>query len=87
MALGVQSSQVNPKEIFHPSSSLVERVEYNRNSRKLLVSLNGSHYLYKMVSPDTFREFRESDSKGRFFNRVIKQHSCDKTQRGTLPKV
>ena len=56
-----------------PSTSIRE-TRYDRDTRKLSVWFvaNGRQYDYSGVPPETYAAFRAAFSKGRFFNRHIR---------------
>lgn len=65
---------------FHAMSDLTPEVHYNANTRDLMVNLDPADdaetdvlYVYHNVPQAVFDEFRNADSKGAFYNRVIKR--------------
>lgn len=58
------------------TSSTVSQVAFNGRTRELLIIFNsGRTYAYSEVTEETFKEFLNADSKGTFFNRVIRKHA------------
>jgi len=54
-------------------SSCVAAVGYDRDRAQLHVEfVNGSHYQYEAVEPETWQDFRNASSPGQFYNRNIK---------------
>jgi hypothetical protein len=55
------------------TSEVVNWVHYNKNTRVLAVTtLNGSTYMYSNVSKNEYENFRNSGSRGKFWNCYIK---------------
>jgi len=55
-------------------SSLVEEVAYDSESQELLVYFrSGSGYVYNDVPANVFHDFRDSFSKGQFYNNWVKR--------------
>lgn len=57
---------------WHPESSFVERVCYDRKEQYVVVSLKGIYYHYCEVPAGVVADWRAADSKGRFYNAQIK---------------
>lgn len=56
-------------------SQIVLAAYYDANTSELLVSLAGSGvYLYHNVPATTWSEFKNAESKGHFYNTVVKRH-------------
>ncbi len=54
-------------------SSVIADFEYDEQSEELEVRLvNGARYRYFDVPPEVHEEFRQADSKGRYYNREIR---------------
>lgn len=54
-------------------SSVIKAISYDRRHEALVVTFNnGSIYKYGCVAPRTAREFVAADSKGKFFNKQIR---------------
>jgi hypothetical protein len=61
-----------PVEITVQSSAM-ESIYYDRRRWTMKVTFNsGKTYEYGSVPPQKFREFMQSDSKGRFFSKEIR---------------
>lgn len=57
------------------SSSAIARIGYDPADSKLVVTFNsGRSYAYFGVSRQRFTAFEAADSKGRYFNRAIKDN-------------
>lgn len=57
------------------SSSSIAAIGYSRDERLLEVEFkHGAVYQYRGVPPDVFDAFLAAQSKGTFFNRVVKDH-------------
>ncbi|WP_424631851.1 KTSC domain-containing protein [Bradyrhizobium sp. SYSU BS000235] len=55
------------------ASSAIARLEYNAFARELLVVFTtGRTYTYFGVSPEVYDQFGRADSKGAFFNLMIR---------------
>jgi KTSC domain-containing protein len=55
------------------SSSVIVAIGYDEEAETLEVELvSGTIYRYYGVDPDVYEDFRAASSKGRFFNRYIK---------------
>ena len=64
-------------DAFTHSSSFVGNVRYDREEQEMEIILNGKRYQYCGVPQRTFDGFKGADSKGRFYNRFIKnQFNC-----------
>ena len=62
-------------------SSFIKSVKYNKSLKILELKLrNGQEYSYSGVSENTYRNFMKSESKGDFFNRIIKKKYPLKTK-------
>ena len=56
-------------------SSFINEISYEYNSNILIVKMKGERaYKYFNVSRNIFNEFKKAESKGRFFNKYIKNH-------------
>lgn len=55
-------------------SNLIRKTGYDPQTRTLFVWLQttANRYEYDNVPPETYEEFRQAFSKGRFFNRYIR---------------
>ena len=53
-------------------SSFVEAVGYDSDTNDLYVTLSHGSYVYHGVPESVFHNFLEASSKGRFFNRNVK---------------
>ncbi len=54
-------------------SSAVAGIGYQEDDHRLLITFTtGRTYAYFGVSPEAYEKFRNADSKGRYFNRVIR---------------
>ena len=54
-------------------SSFIQSAEYDKSTKKLILRMkNGSQYVYENISPKRFKNFMNSDSKGKYFNEYIK---------------
>ncbi len=61
------------------NSSAIAGLGYNENIARLMVTFTtGRTYAYYGVSPDTYRAFRNADSKGRFFNANIRNYPYER---------
>ena len=57
------------------NSSFINEISYEYNSNILIVKMKGERaYKYINVSKNIFNEFKKAKSKGRFFNKYIKNH-------------
>jgi KTSC domain-containing protein len=55
------------------SSSVIAAIGYDEEAEMLEVEfVSGAVCLYHGVSPDVYEDFRSTSSKGKFFNRHIK---------------
>lgn len=56
------------------NSSIIESIDYNENSRELMVKLKTSDnlYIYHDVPKSEFLQFSQSESKGKYFNNEIR---------------
>ncbi|GAB1542390.1 hypothetical protein NUACC21_50640 [Scytonema sp. NUACC21] len=62
-----------PIAMLPVSSSMANAVGYDRDEQILQVEFhNGAVYQYSGVEPETWEEFHEADSIGRFFNENIR---------------
>lgn len=60
-------------------SSAIAGLGYNADVGRLMVTFTtGRTYAYYGVSPDTYRAFRNADSKGRFFNANIRNYPYER---------
>lgn len=61
------------------NSSCISAIAFHRSSQRLTVRFNsGEIYEYHSVTSDTFQDFLDADSKGRFFNLYIKEeYTCN----------
>ena len=65
---------LNPRWI-PVDSSFITHVSYNENLEIFEVKLrNGTQYTYINVPKDVYNDFMDAESKGRFFNDVIKKY-------------
>ena len=56
-------------------SSFINEISYEYNLNILIVKMKGERaYKYINVSEKIFNEFKKAESKGRFFNKYIKNH-------------
>ena len=62
----------NTKGYFEFDSSAVQCAEYNYESKNLSLDLPSAVYTYEGVPYHVFHGLIEARSKGRFFNRYIK---------------
>ena len=54
-------------------SSVIREIEYFEDERVLEITfLSKSRFVYYFVEPETFKDFANADSKGRFYNERIK---------------
>ena len=62
------------------SSTAIDNINYNPKSRDLLVQFKGNSkkYLFPKVPEDVVRDWLKASSKGRFYNRNVKQYSVAK---------
>jgi len=60
-------------------SSCIDAVSFHRPSSRLTIRFNSRGvYEYTPVTSDTFQDFLDADSQGRFFNQYIKdEYSCN----------
>jgi hypothetical protein len=64
---------VKPKWI-NIDSSFIDQVAYSEAARIFEVKLkNGQVYTYKGIPRKVWKDFMKSESKGKFFNAIIKQ--------------
>ena len=54
------------------NSSYIEQIAFDTYTRALVVTINGSDYIYLDISFQQFRSFITADSKGSFFNMHVK---------------
>ena len=56
------------------NDSWIQRVEYDTDSKQMLIFVKGNKNLYECVNVpiEVFEAFKSSASKGRYFNEVIK---------------
>lgn len=55
------------------SSSAINAIGYDEGRSRLVITFNsGKSYAYYDVSPQRYRAFCNADSKGRYFNKVIR---------------
>ena len=54
------------------NSSYIEQISFDTYTRALIVTINGSDYIYLDISFQQFRSFITADSKGSFFNMHVK---------------
>lgn len=60
-------------EWFNVESANIAMIGHDPENQELRVHFNdGSEYAYEDVPADVFKEFRESDSKGKYFYKHIK---------------
>lgn len=57
------------------SSSLVDRICYQKGKRYMIVSLRGTYYHYCEIGPNVVAAFVAADSLGRFYNANIRVSS------------
>lgn len=68
-----QSQGVESKETAVGDSTLIQSIKHDSQSLQLTVTMkNGAQYLYFNVYPQTYEDFVQSKSKGKFFSGVIK---------------
>jgi hypothetical protein len=54
-------------------SSSIEAIRYDSDNTELYVQfISGATYVYSNVDESTVAEFLDADSKGSYFNRIIK---------------
>jgi len=60
-------------EMIFVDSSNVDQIGYDEIVREThVIFKSGRHYVYSEVNPETWEQFRHSDSKGRFVNQEFK---------------
>lgn len=57
------------------TSSFIDSIRYNTNKKELGVVIRGKIYYYCNVQEYTYEAFGASSSKGRFYNKNIKNNS------------
>lgn len=63
------------------NSSTIDKVFYNEQMKSLTVQFkSGQQYKYENVSQDDFENLKNSESKGKFVNEVIKPKEFSKVQ-------
>jgi hypothetical protein len=66
-----------PFECRETQSSFAHRVCYDAREQYMLIKLHETYYHYCEIDPGTVKMLIEADSKGRFYNAVIKgQFDC-----------
>jgi hypothetical protein len=64
----------NFKAIYKFDSSAITRAAYNYETQKLTITLPSGRYNYVSVPYHTFSGLIEARSKGKFFNKFIKNN-------------
>lgn len=55
-------------------SSVMKQISYAKSTQELMILFNNDErYIYPNISAETFEKFVASESKGKFFNRFIKE--------------
>lgn len=60
-----------------PKSSVIKRMSFdgNRNDLKVVFK-SGAEYVYTPVSQEFYNKLKDAESKGRFFNKNIKNNEA-----------
>jgi hypothetical protein len=69
----VETPDDTPRSFDAPESSSVIRADYDPDCETLIVEfVGGKRYGYGNISPGTWREFVQAESKGAYFNKHIR---------------
>ncbi len=69
----IQRSQLSGEKCDSSGSTAIKAIGYNSSSGRLTLTFpSGRTYAYFDVSPDEYRALCNADSKGRYFNQVIR---------------
>ena len=60
------------ERIETPESSWIDALTYYAENEHLILETNGKEYAYANVSQELWKEFKNADSKGTFYNRTFK---------------
>jgi len=64
-------------KINTPKSSVIKNLEYDETRRDLKVNfISGKVYVYTPVSNEFFTKLTKSESKGKFFNKNIRNNEA-----------
>lgn len=65
------------KTINTPKSSVIKNLQYNETRSDLTVNFkSGKQYVYTPVSNEFFNKLTSSESKGKFFNKNIRDNEA-----------
>lgn len=63
--------------LIMPKSSVIKRMNFNDNFSTLrVVFKSGNEYIYTPVSQEFYKKLEDSESKGKFFNKHIKNNEA-----------